>query len=85
MLPGITNTLSKYFLQPEGLLALAALIPLLIFYLIQKKPEQQIMPSMMFFMRDKKSGKARQAFRTLLRNWLLLLHILLIAGFAAAI
>ena len=85
----IVNTvqpvLSEYFLQPFGLLALSALVPLIIFYLIQKKPEEQVMPAMMFFMKDKKSGKAHVALRKLLRNFLLVFHILLVMGLAATL
>lgn len=83
--PGIQDTVNTLFLQPAGLLALSALIPLIIFYLVRKKPEEQIMPSMMFFFQDKKSGKAYMALKTLLRNLMLIFHVLLIAGFAAAL
>jgi len=86
MLPaGIQSTASQFFLHPTGLLALSALVPLTIFYLVRKKPEEQIMPSMMFFFQDKKSGKAYMALRTLLRNMTLIFHILMVAGFAAAL
>jgi len=43
------------------------------------------MPAMMFFMKDKKSGKAHTALRRLMRNLILLFHILLILGFAGAL
>jgi len=82
---GIPTMLSSFFLQPIGLLAATAIVPLIIFYLVKKKPEEEIMPSMMFFMEDKRSGKAKTAFRTLLRNLLLLLHILLVLGMSSAI
>ncbi len=81
----IQTVIGNNFLEPIGLLALTALIPLIIFYLIKKKPDREIMPSMMFFMEDKKSGKAHKAFKKLQRNNLLLLHILLIGLLAAAI
>ncbi|MFB6145596.1 MAG: VWA domain-containing protein [Candidatus Nanohaloarchaea archaeon] len=84
LLDPLNAALSNFFMQPTWLLALLALIPLIVFYLIQREPEQQVMPAMMFFMKDKKSGKAQQAFRTLMRNLLLLFHILLIVGLAAA-
>ena len=76
---------SQYFLNPYGFLALIGLIPLLIFYLIKPQPKQQIMPSMMFFMKDKNKGKVSQALQTLFRNLLLLFHILFIIGLAAAV
>lgn len=81
----VQSLAASHFLQISGLLGALALIPLLIFYLVRKKPEEQVMPSMMFFMKNRKSGKAHNALRTLLRNLLLLFHILLVLGFAAAL
>jgi|GEM_PF-430724 hypothetical protein len=81
----IQPAISEFFLQPMGLLGLLALVPLIIFYLVRQKPERQIMPAMMFFMKDKKSGKAHTALRRLMRNLILLFHILLILGFAGAL
>ena len=80
----ILSTLGSYFLSPVGLLALLGVIPLVLFYLIKRKPEKEIMPSMMFFMKDKREGKASKAFRKLQRNNLLLLHILIISLLAVA-
>lgn len=82
---GITQVLNNYFLNPIGLLGLTALVPLIIFYMIKKKPEEELMPSMMFFMEEKDSGKVKNAFRKFLRNLFLLLHILIIIGLAAAL
>jgi hypothetical protein len=81
----IQPAISEFFLHPLGLLGLLALIPLIIFYLIRRKPEKQIMPAMMFFMKDRKSGKAQTALRKLMRNFILIFHILIILGFAAAL
>jgi len=81
----VTQLASQHFASPLGLAALASLIPLIIFYLVKPKPEEQIMPSMMFFMQQKESGKVSQALQSLVRNLLLLLHILIIIGMAAAI
>lgn len=85
LVTNIQPAISEFFLQPIGLLGLLALIPLIVFYLIRRKPEQQIMPAMMFFMKDRKSGKAHTALRKLMRNLLLLFHIILVLGFAAAL
>lgn len=52
---------------------------------MKPEPEEKIMPSMAFFMEKKKSGKMAQAFSRLMANLLLILHILFIAGAAAAI
>ena len=72
------------FLNPLGILGLLALIPLLIFYLVKPKPEEQVMPSMRFFRQDEGKSQVRSAFRKILRNLVLILHIFIIAGFALA-
>ncbi|MFB6144697.1 MAG: VWA domain-containing protein [Candidatus Nanohaloarchaea archaeon] len=77
--------LSNYFLQPKGLLGLAGLLALAAFYMVKRKPEEQVMPSMTFFMQRKKQGKLQHALRKLFHNLTLLLHILLVIGFAAAL
>jgi hypothetical protein len=74
--------LENFFLNPTGLLALAALVPLLIFYLTRPQPEERMMPSIMFFRQQEGESKLKNAFRTLLRNLVLLLHILVILAFA---
>lgn len=81
----IQPAISEFFLQPIGFLGLLALIPLIIFYLIRRKPEKQVMPAMMFFMKDRDSGKVQTALRKLMRNFILIFHILLVLGFAAAL
>ncbi len=81
----VTALLNQYFLSPAGLLAALGIIPLIIFYLIKPKPEEQVMPSLTFFMKDKRSGKVKQAFHKIMRNLLILFHILMVLGFAAAI
>lgn len=81
----MTGQLSSFFASPVGLAALAALVPLLLFYLIKPEPEEQVMPSMMFFMERKESGKVSQAFNRLVSNLVLLLQVLFVAGTAAAI
>ncbi|MFB6245019.1 MAG: BatA domain-containing protein [Candidatus Nanohaloarchaea archaeon] len=80
-----TGMLSNFFAAPDGLVALASLVPLLLFYFMKPEPEQQVMPSMAFFMENKKSGRMEQAISRLRRNLLLLLHILIVIGMAAAI
>lgn len=77
--------LNTYFLAPAGLLALLALLPLLLFYLMKPEPEERVLPSMTFFMEEERSGRVEQALRTLQRNLVLLLHVLLVIGIAAAL
>lgn len=76
--------LSNYFSNPLGLLGLLALVPLAIFYLVKREPEEQMMPSFMFFHDEEDMSSTKSSFRKLMRNLLLLLHILAIFGFAAA-
>lgn len=77
--------LSNYFLNPAGLLALTALIPLIIFYLIKKDPEREVMPSFMFFADRQDPDSTTQAFRKIARNLILLFHIIMVFAFASAI
>ncbi|PSH00111.1 MAG: hypothetical protein BRC28_01215 [Nanohaloarchaea archaeon SW_4_43_9] len=84
VLETIQPVLSNYFLNPAGLIALSALLPLIIFYLIKKDPEKEVMPSFMFFQNSGESESTSQAFRMISRNFLLLLHILIVTGFALA-
>jgi hypothetical protein len=79
------EAIQQNFLHPLGFLGLLGLIPLIIFYLVKPKPQEEIMPSMAFFTEQKKEGKIRNAFRTLKRNKLLLLHILFICLATATI
>ncbi|MFB6242156.1 MAG: VWA domain-containing protein [Candidatus Nanosalina sp.] len=75
----------QFFLNSLGLLGILALIPLAIFYLVKPEPEEQVMPSIRFFGADKDSGKLKNALRTFSRNLLLLLQILAVLGFTAAL
>lgn len=77
--------ISSIFLNPIGLLGLLGLVPLIVFYLMKPEPEERIMPSMAFFMSKEKSGKMEQALSKLMKNLLLLFHILMIIGFTAAL
>lgn len=86
MLSALSNSmLSNYFLEPAGFLALAALIPLIIFYLVKPKPDEKMMPSIRFFMQDRKEGKVKQAISRIVQNLMLIFHILFVAAIAAAI
>ena len=79
------SVLSNYFLEPTGFLALAALIPLIIFYLVKPKPDEKMMPSIRFFMQDRKEGKVKQDSSKILQKLMLIYHILVVATVAAAI
>lgn len=77
-----TPLIEQYFLEPSGLLALLALVPLVIFYLARPQPEERLMPSIMFFRKNESDSALRSAFRRLMRNFMLILHILIILAFA---
>jgi hypothetical protein len=70
----ITNTI--------GLYGFLALIPLILLYLIRPKPIEQTIPSLMFFIKDRKNKKQSAFLRNLLRNLLLFIQILLLAALA---
>ena len=74
------------FKNPAGLYALLALIPIIILYLRRPKPKEKIIPSLMFFMREKGITKFSNLFRQIFQNLLFLLQlaIILSAAFAAA-
>lgn len=81
-LQSLIPVLEQYFLAPEGLLALLALVPLIIFYLARPQPEERLMPSIMFFRKNESDSALRSAFRRLMRNLMLLLHVLIVLAFA---
>ncbi|MDY6768979.1 MAG: BatA domain-containing protein, partial [Candidatus Nanohaloarchaea archaeon] len=81
----VSPFLQQYFLTPIGLIALLALIPLILFYLMRPDPEERMMPSMQFFMEEERSGRMQNAIRMLQRNLVLLLHVLFIGLLAAAL
>lgn len=84
VLETIQPVLSSYFLNPAGLIGLSALLPLIIFYLIKKDPEKEVMPSFMFFQNRGDAESTSQAFRMISRNLILLFHILVVTAFALA-
>ncbi|WEL23254.1 vWA domain-containing protein [Candidatus Nanohalovita haloferacivicina] len=86
MLTALSNSaLSNYFLDPAWVLALAALIPLIIFYLVKPKPDEKMMPSIRFFMKDRKEGRIKQAISKILQNLMLIFHILFVIAVVAAV
>lgn len=85
MIQNLTTILSEYFLNPVGLIALAALIPLIIFYLTRPKPERKVMPSMKFFNKEKNRSRIQNALRKLRSNLLLLINILALILMSSAV
>ena len=72
-------TIQGLFINPAGLAALAALIPLAIIYLTRPEPEKEVLPTTRFFQEHSKTSKLRKALQRLRTNKILLLNILFIA------
>ncbi len=68
------------FQRPLGLLALIAVVVFIILYLRRPKPQDKIIPSLMFIMQDKKRSTQYSFFQKLMTNLLFLLQLLSIFG-----
>ena len=77
--------LEQYFLSTHWLWALAALIPLIILYLLRPKPQKQTIPSLMFLLSDKKRKRLHGFFKRFVPNTLFLIQFLLILLLAIAL
>ena len=70
------------FHRPVGLWALIAVAVFIILYLRRPKPQEKIIPSLMFIMKDNKRSKQYSFFQKLLTNILFLMQLLAILGLA---
>ncbi len=68
------------FQRPFGLWALAAVAVFVILYLRRPKPQEKVIPSLMFIMQDKKRSKQYSFFQKLMTNLLFLLQLFIIIG-----
>ena len=68
------------FARPIGLLALIGAIIFIILYLRRPKPQDKVIPSLMFIMQEKKRSTQYSFFQKLMTNLLFLLQLLSIAG-----
>ncbi len=68
------------FQRPLGLLALITVAVFIILYLRRPKPQEKIIPSLMFILQDKKRSKQYSFFQKLMTNLLFLLQLLSILG-----
>ena len=68
------------FQRPLGLLALAAVAVFILLYLRRPKPQEKIIPSLMFIMQDNKRSKQYSFFQKLMTNLLFLLQLFAILG-----
>src|ERR1041385_5483936 len=65
-----------------GLWALLALVPLVILYLIRPKPKNLAIPSLMFFIKSSGARRLTSFLKTLTRDWLFLIQLLLLGALA---
>ena len=70
------------FHRPLGLWALAAVAVFIILYLRRPKPQDKIIPSLMFIIQENKRSKQYSFFQKLMTNLLFLLQLLSILGLA---
>ena len=68
------------FQRPIGLLALIGVAVFIILYLRRPKPQDKVIPSLMFIMQEKKKSNQYSFFQKLLTNLLFLLQLLSILG-----
>ncbi|MFP4038174.1 MAG: vWA domain-containing protein [Candidatus Nanohaloarchaea archaeon] len=74
----VQQILQNFFLNPLGLAALTATVPIIIFYLTRPEPEKKVMPSMEFFQQDERKSRLKNALRKLQNNLLLLTNLFFI-------
>ncbi len=68
-----------------GLIALASLIPFIILYLRKPKPQDRIIPSLMFLLQNKKLSKHYDFLRKFLTNLLFFIQLLALIGLSISI
>lgn len=73
------------FANQFGMLALLSLIPFIIIYLRRPKPIEKVMPSLMFFIQEKKTSKQFAFLRKLLHNLLFFIQLAALLGLCFAI
>ncbi|HLC61641.1 MAG TPA: BatA and WFA domain-containing protein [Candidatus Nanoarchaeia archaeon] len=70
------------FARPLGLIALAAVAAFIILYLRRPKPQDKVIPSLMFIMQDNKRSRQYSFLQKLMTNLLFLMQLLTILGLA---
>lgn len=77
--------LSDALLWPLGLAALAALVPLVVLYLVRPDPERVELPTLRFLVADQGRDSSNPLFERLRRNALLVLQALAVIALALAL
>ncbi|MCB9358303.1 BatA domain-containing protein [Candidatus Woesearchaeota archaeon] len=70
--------LENFFLDVGGLWALLALIPFILLYIIKPKPKKLIIPSLMFFIKDKDKANLNSFLQKFFNDFLFFLQLLII-------
>lgn len=73
------------FANTIGLLALLSLIPFIILYLRKPKPQDRIIPSLMFILQNKKTSKQYDFLRKFLVNLLFFIQIMALISLSVAV
>lgn len=73
------------FANTVGLLALASLIPFIILYLRRPRPQDRIIPSLMFILQNKKTSKQSDFLRKFLTNLLFFIQLLALIGLSISV
>ncbi|MBN4049162.1 BatA and WFA domain-containing protein [archaeon AH-315-M20] len=73
------------FLNSVGLWALLSLIPFIILYLRRPKPQDRIIPSLMFILQEKKTSRQYDFLRKFLTNLLFFIQLLALIGLSIAV
>lgn len=77
--------LGQYLVTPEALVLGLGLLAIIIFYLKKPEPQEQVMPSINFFMEDKADGKLNSVLRRLKNNIFLILHLSILTMLVLAV
>jgi hypothetical protein len=70
--------LNNLFLNPTGAYALLALIPFLILYIVRPKPKKVIIPSLMFFIKDKNKSNFNSFLQKFINDFLFLIQFIIL-------
>lgn len=85
MVLGSIGFLRDLFINPEGALAFIFLIPFIILYLIKPKPLQEKLPSLMFILKDSGRNKINSFFRSMTKDLLLWIQLILLLAMILAV
>ncbi|GGN22363.1 DUF7408 domain-containing protein [Halarchaeum nitratireducens] len=77
--------LADVLLAPMGLLALLALLPVVVLYLIKPDPAERDLPTLRFLVAGERDAETRARFERLRRNLLLCLQLLALVAIAVAL